>query len=109
MKLTIEEIGLLLTFIVSIITSIEFLLNRLKKQVTNTLEPINKYIEYLDISQCKNYLVKFLSDLENNNGVSEAEKQRAYEIYDHYTHDLGQNSYIHSKWSILMKGEKNEK
>ena len=42
MKLTIEEIGLLLTFIVSIITSIEFLLNRLKKQVTNTLEPINK-------------------------------------------------------------------
>lgn len=109
MKITIEEIGMLLTFLVSFITAIEFLLSKLRKQVNKMLNPINDNIKYLDISQCKNFLVNYLSDLENNNIISEAEKQRAYEIYDHYTNDLKQNSYIHNKWESLMEDNKNEK
>ena len=109
MKITIDEIGMLLTFLVSFITAIEFLLSKLRKQVNKMLNPINDNIKYLDISQCKNFLVNYLSDLENNNIISEAEKQRAYEIYDHYTNDLKQNSYIHNKWESLMEDNKNEK
>ena len=38
--------------------------------------------------------------------VDEVEKERAYEIYDHYTNDLKQNSYIHKRWEELMEGKK---
>lgn len=109
MKITIEEIGIFLTFLVSFITAIEFLLSKLRKQVNKMLNPINNSIKYLDISQCKNFLVNYLSDLENNNIISEAQRQRAYEIYDHYTNDLKQNSYIHNKWEKLIGGDNNEK
>lgn len=109
MKITIEEIGIFLTTLVTIISSIEFLTNRLKKQINNKLNPIIDNIKELDISQCKNFLVNFLSDIENNEEMDEIQNQRAYEIYDHYTNDLKQNSYIHKRWEKVMKGNNNEK
>ena len=109
MNITLEEIGIFLTFLVTLISSIEFLSKRLKGQVDKTLDPINENMKELDISQCKNFLVNFLSDIENAEEIDEIQKQRAYEIYDHYTNDLNQNSYIHKRWEELMKGNKNEK
>ena len=109
MKFTIEEIGIFLAFIVSLITSIEYLASKLNKKIDKLLVPINESIKYLDISQCKNFLVDYLSDLENKNILNEAQKQRAYEIYDHYTNDLRQNSYIHSRWEKLIGDDNNEK
>ena len=104
MKITLEQIGIFLTFLLTFISSIEFLYKKLKGQVDRTLDPINKNIKQLDISQCKNFLVSFLSDLESGEQIDELRKQRAYEIYDHYTNDLNQNSYIHKRWEELMKG-----
>ena len=108
MNITLKDIEIILVFIVSLMTSIEFLLKKFKNQIRKILEPINENINNIDISQCKNFLVKYLSDIENNRYVTEAEKQRAYEIYDHYTNDLKQNSYIHNKWDVLIGGN-NEK
>lgn len=104
MKITIDQVAILLAFIVSLISSIEFLISRLKKQVDNTLGPINYSIKELDIAQCKNFLVSFLGNIEKGESFDEIEKQRAYEIYDHYTHDLKQNSYIHNRWEELIGG-----
>ena len=109
MKLTLEQIGIILTFLVTFISSIEFISKRLKRQLNKTLNPINKAIEDLDISQCKNFLVNFLCNVEIGKEIDEIQKQRAYEIYDHYTNDLNQNSYIHERWEELMKGNKYEK
>jgi len=92
-----------LTFIVSFIGAITYLSNILKKQVDKTLKPIQDSIKELDISQCKNFLVRFLADVEQGNELDEVEKERAYEIYDHYTNDLKQNSYIHNRWEALEK------
>lgn len=109
MKITIEQIGIFLTFLIAFLSSIEFLLSRLKKQINKILSPANENIKKLDIAQCKNFLVNFLNDIEFNEKIDEIKKQRAYEIYDHYTNDLKQNSYIHRRWEELMKGKENEK
>jgi len=112
-KLTLGEVLGALTFLVSFIGALSYLSNVLKKQVNKTLKPIQDSIKELDVSQCKNFLVRFLADIEQENEIDEVEKERAYEIYDHYTNDLNQNSYIHKRWTELMvqnkKGKKNKK
>lgn len=65
-------------------------------------EEINKRLDKLDINQCRNYLVNFLSDVEAGNEIKEIRVKRAYEMYDHYC-KLGGNSYIHDKWEKLIK------
>ena len=108
-KLTLGEILTALTFLVSFIGALSYLSNVLKKQVDKTLKPIQDSIKDLDVSQCKNFLVRFLADIEQGNPIDEVEKERAYEIYDHYTNDLNQNSYIHKRWNELMENKKGKK
>ena len=76
------------------------------KQFEKRIDPIDKKLKTLDISQCKNFLVRFLADVENGNKLDDSEIERAYETYDHYKNDLGQNSYIHKRWHELMEKEK---
>lgn len=105
--ITIGQISTFLALIVGLLGSVKYLSNELKKQVEKTLKPINDNIKELDVSQCKNYLVRYLKDVEQNNKLDEVEIERAYEIYDHYTNDLKQNSYIHKRWEELE--DKNER
>ena len=74
------------------------------------LEPVNykldnmdKKLDDVDISACKNFLVRFLADVEQGNVIDEVEKERFYETYEHYTEDLHQNTYIHDKVEKLKK------
>lgn len=104
-NITIGQISTFLGLIAGIITStgviIATLQKFLKKTIKNELEPINNNVKSLDVSQCKNFLVRFLADVEQGNKLDEVEKERAYEVYDHYTNDLKQNSYIHKRWEDL--------
>lgn len=112
MNITLGEIGAFLGLIAGIITSggviIHFTQKELKKVLKNELNPISTQIKDLDVSQCKNFLVRFLADVEQGNELDKVEIERAYEIYDHYSNDLKQNSYIHNRWESLldkMKGK----
>lgn len=112
MDITLGEIGAFLGLIAGIITSggviIHFTQKELKKVLKNELNPISTQIKDLDVSQCKNFLVRFLADVEQGNVLDKVEIERAYEIYDHYSNDLKQNSYIHNRWESLldkMKGK----
>ena len=102
-NITIGQISAFLIFLVSIIGSIKYLSNEVKNQIDKTLKPINDSIKELDVGECKNFLVRFLADVEQGQIIDEVEKQRAYEVYDHYTNDLKQNSYIHKRWEELME------
>ena len=117
MNITLSQIGAFLGLIAGIITSggviIALMQKVLKKTIKNELEPmsiqigkISDDVKTLDTNQCKNFLVRFLADVEQNNPIDEVEKERAYEVYDHYTNDLKQNSYIHKRWNELMEKEK---
>ena len=105
-NITLGQIGAFLTFLVGFIGAIKYLSNVIKTQLDKALKPINESIKELDISSCKNFLVRFLADVEQGNELDEVEKERVYEIYDHYTNDLKQNSYIHKRWEELMEGKK---
>lgn len=112
MNITLGQISTFLGILAGIITSgsiiIVFIQKNLEKVLKNELKPISSQIKNLDISQCKNFLVRFLADVEQGNELDKVEIERAYEIYDHYVNDLKQNSYIHNRWESLldkMKGK----
>ena len=105
--LTVEQVGLCITFLVGVITGIAFLLNQIKKWIQNALkdefEDVNKKIDDLsstvkqvDMGAVKNYLVSFLSDVEKDNPIDEIERERFWEQYEHYL-KIGGNSYIKRK------------
>ena len=108
--ITIGQINAFLGILAGIITSgsiiIVFIQKSLKKLIKDELEPISTQIKNLDVSQCKNFLVGFLADVEQGNELDKVELERAYEIYDHYINDLKQNSYIHNRWVQLMENMK---
>ena len=106
-SITIGQIGLILAAIVAFVKGVEYLYSLAKKGATNwfksLLEPINnsinslsKKIDDVDMNSCKNFLVRFLADVEQGNVIDEIEKERFYEQYKHYV-DLGGNSYIKDK------------
>lgn len=75
-------------------------------------EPINQKLteltedtQQLRLSVCKNYIVRFLADIEQGQAVDEVEKQRFYENYDLYI-SLGGNSYLKDKVERMRKEKK---
>lgn len=109
-NITIGQISTFLGLFAGIITStgiiMAFIQKVIKKTIKNELDPISDNIKQLDVSQCKNFLVRFLADVEQGNELDKVEMERAYEVYDHYTNDLKQNSYIHTRWNQLMGNKK---
>lgn len=116
-NITLGQISTFLGLFAGIITStgviITFLQKTLKKTIKDELksmsfqiDKISNDVNTLDTNQCKNFLVRFLADVEQGNKLDEVEKERAFEVYDHYTNDLKQNSYIHKRWNELMEKEK---
>ena len=67
-------------------------------QHQDTINRINNVQLYSD----KNFLVRFLADIEQGNLVDEVEKERFYEVYKDYK-ELGGNSYIQHKVEKLQK------
>lgn len=88
-------IGTLITAVGAIIKALQIMLKKM-------FQPIHNKIDNLDLGQARNYLVDFLADVENGVPKDECQIERAYELYDHYTKDLGGNSYIHTKWEKVM-------
>ena len=68
------------------------------EQHQDTIERIENVQLYSD----KNFLVRFLADIEQGNKVDEVEIERFYEVYRDYK-DLGGNSYIQHKVEKLQK------
>lgn len=105
-NITLGQIATILAFLVGLISSLVYLSKTLEKFFKNAFKPINDSIKELDVGQCKNFLVRFLADVEQGQPLDQVEKERAYEVYDHYTNDLKQNSYIHKRWQELMEANK---
>lgn len=117
--ITVGQIAQNLAIIAGIITSggviYAFASKRLSKTIKSTfnealtpvddrLKVMEKKLEALDLSDCKNYMVQFLARAEKGVITSE-ETQRFWEIYDQYTR-LGGNSYIHAKVEKLKEAGK---
>ena len=90
-----KEIASYIVALTTISGGIMYLLNKY-------MAKFDKRLNELDESICKNFLVRFLKDVERGVALDEVEKNRAHEIYDHYEGYLHKNSYIHDKWDKLM-------
>ena len=117
-SITLGDFSAALALIAGIIASCGaiygFLAKTLKKSFEESLKPLEKKMDDLstkvssvDVDNTKNFLVGFLSKFDctgsNCPVITDEELQRFWEQYDHYTKDLGMNSYIHEKVDRLKK------
>lgn len=104
--ITIGQIGLVITFIVGLITGIGFLHNSLTKYITMTLKEqfdgigkkidnLSEKIKDVDMDTSKNFIVARLAEAEKSH-LNEIEKERLWEVYRHYE-EIGGNGYVKSK------------
>lgn len=112
-SVTLGEISNVLVFVAGILgaggTIAVFFSKHFGKMMEQQLKPTNDKIDKLaesvedvDMSNCKNYLVQALSDLESGATLDKVALERFWENYDHYT-KLGGNSYIHTAVEKLKK------
>lgn len=113
-NITLGEVALFLAFLVGLITSLSFLVKKIKEALSDMfkdqMNAINKKMDELqgqigrvDIESTKNYLVQFLSRVEKGDEIDEIEVERFHEQYDHYV-KAGGNSYIRHKVEKLKEG-----
>ena len=89
-----------------LVTALTAIITALKKVLQIWLNNnINKKIDTLDILICKLHIIDFLSDVENGIEKDDEQIKLAYEMYDHYSKDLKQNSYVHDKWNNVMNSK----
>lgn len=93
--LTVKELCSALIFLGSLITAVSIISAFLNNALKKLFRP-------LDVRDCRVFLVNFLCDLEQGIEKDEAQWQLAHEIYDHYTIDLKENSYVHDKWERVV-------
>lgn len=101
-EITINDVFTFLVFVGSVIGAVKVIKDSLNKSVEKMFKPINEKIDNLELSSDKNFLVHFLSCVEQKNRVDEVELERFYETYNRY-HQLGGNSYIDHKVEKLKK------
>ena len=85
----------------SLLTAVGIIIININKIFKNTTTKINE----LEKNQCENFLVDFLAKIEKKEEITDCQKNRAYEVYDHYINDLKGNSFIKDKWERLVKNE----
>ncbi len=114
-NLTLFDISVVVLFIVGLIKGVkelkksikEFLQTLLKDQfkgVNDKLDEMQYAITKLDTQECKNFIVRYLADVERGDYIYESEQQRFWEEYDHYIDDLHENSYI-KEWVNRLRKE----
>ncbi len=112
-NLTMGQIMGFITFITVFIGGITTIIAFLKSFIAKILKPIDEKIDKLqnissegrnniELELIKIILVNFINDIENGVTKTPIQKQNAYELYDRYK-VLGGNSYVHDRWSKLIK------
>lgn len=105
-NIKIGDIIKVLGTLIVIVSSCEFFIFRIKNATQKVfdmkLSPINKRLNDIELSSDKNFIVRFLADIEQGNEIDEVEKERFFEIYERYK-ELGGNSYVSHKVEKLKK------
>lgn len=101
-NITLGQIATILGFLVGLISSVEFLVARLKKVIEIQLKPLKDELKNERIARLKADLVNYLALAEQELLIGK-QKERFYEEYDEYTNKFHQNSFIHSEYERLHK------
>lgn len=91
---------------VSAITGI--IVRLLNKKLTEILKPMQTQMHKMDVKECRRFLIDFLVDIESGCEKNEVQWKFAHEVYDHYTKDLNENSYVKDFWERVIHSGHNE-
>lgn len=111
-NITLGQIAAGLALIVGLIASVVYLKTKIEealeklltekfKALNSRIDTIEGKIDKVDMETCKNFLVRFLADVENGSIILPQESQRFWEEYEHYINNKG-NSYI-KEWVEKLK------
>lgn len=116
-NLTLEQISIAILFIVGLIGGIKYLKKEIKdalsemlkdqfKEVNTKLDGMQAKVDKIDEQACKNFLVRYLADIERGVLIYDSERSRFWEEYDHYVdpNEIDGNSYI-KQWVARLKEE----
>jgi hypothetical protein len=109
---TVEQIATAIALMVAVVSGVTYLTKQLKdwieklldskfKDLNHRIDSIEAKVDKIDMEACKNFLVRFLADVENGAAILDSEKQRFWEEYKHYI-SAGGNSYI-KEWVDKLK------
>ena len=76
------------------------------QEINDKLDSMRAHVEMIDEQACKNFLVRYLADIERGVIIYDSEKSRFWEEYDHYVDpdEIDGNSYI-KEWVAKLKEE----
>lgn len=111
--ITVGQIAVGVAFIVALVGGITSLKKLITKGIEDALKDrfegieksqkeILKRLDMVDIENCKNYLITFLSEVARGEVKDEIEIKRFWEEYEHYS-ACGGNSYVKHKVDELQK------
>lgn len=106
-NLTFGDVSSALTLLVAFVGSVAFLHKKLKKWIAQSLDDqfqaidaemksLQERMDKVDMESCKNFLVRVISDIDNDQKIGETELERFWEQYEYYK-SLGGNTYISKK------------
>jgi len=114
-NLTLEQVSFIVIFVAGLIVGIKQLKKEIKdaiseslkdefKEINDKLDNLQKSLTNVDTQTCKNFLVRYLADVERGAHIYDDEQKRFWEEFDHYTLELNENSYI-KEWVEELKKE----
>lgn len=114
-NLTLEQISAALLFIVALIGGVKYLKKELVNFLNNLLDSkfkttngkiddVATALRTLDVQTTRNFLVRYLADVERGQYVYDTEKEQFWKEYDHYIKELKENSFI-KKWVERLEDE----
>lgn len=118
MKIAVEDITAFISVVAGVITGglviFKFISSIVQKWICSLLKPVNDRIDesnriimarldanaeelkQMQLEQYKNFLTRYLADIERDTELTEIELERFNDIYTKYD-NLGGNSYVHRK------------
>lgn len=124
MVIAVEDITAFISVVAGVITGglviFRFASSVVQKWIYNMLKPVNdkidesnrsimtrldtnaEEIKQMQLDQCKNFLTRYLADIERGVKLTEIELERFNDINTKYS-NLGGNSYIHRKIDKLKE------
>ena len=92
--------------VITAVISITAIITRyLNKKLEILIEPLQNQIHKMDVKECRRFLIDFLVDVEDGDEKNEVQMKFAHEVYDHYSKDLKENSYVKDFWErVIING-----
>lgn len=86
---------------------VNFLNNLLDSKFKTTNDKIDglaRELRNLDVQTTRNFLVRYLADVERGQFTYDTEREQFWKEYDHYINELKENSFI-KKWTERLEYE----